>query len=248
MKTLLMSVRWMAVGLLLCSLQGVPGFRTGAVFQGQARSEKSGRTWDLTLTITAMAPSGVLRGEAAWPSLGSVNEIRGMSAGRTLTFEETGYIKQGGAHLQVEYALIQDGDTLKGRWIEPGSDWGTLELTARGQVRPTEPLALFVVKMKFTGKVTSARSADFPATIEIVEIDTATGNFNGTITWPTLNSVNRIDGKIDGRNITFKETQYIQRGGAHLNCEYQLVLQGTSLTGPWQEPGYDQGQTILTRE
>jgi hypothetical protein len=63
-----------------------------------------------------------------------------------------------------------------------------------------------------------------------------------------LNSVNRIDGKIDGRNITFKETQYIQRGGAHLNCEYQLVLQGTSLTGPWQEPGYDQGQTILTRE
>jgi len=223
----------------------------GAFYEGKAVSDHSGRTWPVKLKVVAVDASGAFRGELDWTSLGSLHEIRGTSAGLTLTFREVAAIKRGGAHLNCEYALIVDRNLLRGRWIEPGADEGTIELAATGLPPPRSEIVqppAFSSGMVFEGSVVSTRSGrSYQATIEIAAIDPSTGVFQGAITWPSLNAVNRIDGRISQHTISFKETQYIKQGGAHLNCEYELVLDGASLRGPWREPGNDEGTVALTR-
>jgi len=81
----------------------------------------------------------------------------------------------------------------------------------------------------------------FPMVVTIVSIDNAAGNFAGEVSWPSLNSVHRIEGRLAGNTITFKEVSHIKKGGAHLNCEYAMVIDGRSLDGRWVEPGRDRG-------
>ncbi len=85
----------------------------------------------------------------------------------------------------------------------------------------------------------------WPSTLKITSVTQATGDFSGEITWHTLNSVNRVDGKITGNRMNFKETQYIRRGDAHLNVEYTLTFENNTWKGTWVEPKVDRGTILI---
>jgi hypothetical protein len=95
------------------------------------------------------------------------------------------------------------------------------------------------------GSVLDKKNKQFSTSIRIEAIDTNTGNFSGDISWPSLNSIHRIEGRLAGNTITFKEVSHIKKGGAHLNCEYALVIDGSSVDGRWVEPNRDRGTVQL---
>jgi hypothetical protein len=226
-------------------------FHQGLVFEGEARSDDSGRTWPVQLSITSFAATtGQFGGEMTWPSLNSIHRLEGRIWGSTVTFKETGYIKQGGAHLNCEYALILEKNILKGRWVEAGGDRGTLRLQLRSTgAGGSQSDSEIYDGMIFKGEVKSTNSnRTWPASIKIAGIQQSSGDFDGEISWPSLNAVNRIVGKIMGKRIIFKETAYIKQGGAHLNCEYDFIYDGNTLQGVWTEPGADSGTAIFQRQ
>ena len=87
----------------------------------------------------------------------------------------------------------------------------------------------------------SVTKKKYTATIEVEKLNAKDGTFVGRLNWPNLGSIHRIEGKIAGGQLTFKETAYIKKGGAHLNCAYALKRKGDTLTGSWEEPGKDKG-------
>ena len=91
------------------------------------------------------------------------------------------------------------------------------------------------------GFAADKKNKNFPMVVNIASIDEGTGNFSGDVSWPSLNAVHRIEGRLTANTITFKEVSYIKRGSAHLNCEYALVIEGGVLDGRWVEPGVDRG-------
>jgi hypothetical protein len=99
--------------------------KNGAVFRGEV-TDKKGSVFPSSFRITSLnGATGDFSGEVSWPSLNAVHRIEGSIKGSTMIFKETGYIKQGGAHLNCEYAFVFDGQTLQGRWIEPRVDYGS---------------------------------------------------------------------------------------------------------------------------
>lgn len=89
------------------------------------------------------------------------------------------------------------------------------------------------------------KNKNFPVTVKIESIEETTGNFSGEITWPSLNSIHRIEGRIHEHTVTFKEVSHIKKGGAHLYCEYAMVIDGKSMEGRWVEPERDRGTIQL---
>jgi hypothetical protein len=96
------------------------------------------------------------------------------------------------------------------------------------------------------GEVIDRKGSKFPSQIRIVAVNDQTGDFVGEVAWTSLNSVHKIEGRIKGNTIVYKETMYIKQGSAHLNCEYALVYDGQSLQGRWVEPGVDAGSAFYT--
>ena len=94
--------------------------------------------------------------------------------------------------------------------------------------------------------ISTPKRKTYSATIEIQRVNARDGSFVGQLTWPSLRSIHRIEGKITKDALTFKETAYIKKGSAHLNCSYQLKKSGGKLVGTWQEPGVDQGTITIT--
>jgi hypothetical protein len=82
---------------------------------------------------------------------------------------------------------------------------------------------------------------NYPMVVNIVSMDYGTGSFTGEVSWPSLNSVHRIEGRLASNTITFKEVSQVKKGGARLNCEYAMVIDGKSLDGRWVDPGRDRG-------
>lgn len=93
----------------------------------------------------------------------------------------------------------------------------------------------------FKGEVADKKGSKFPSTLRITSVDDVSGDFVGEVSWPSLNSVHRIEGSIKGSTVVFKETKHIKQGGAHLNCEYAFVFDGQTLKGRWIEPNVDFG-------
>ena len=89
------------------------------------------------------------------------------------------------------------------------------------------------------------KNTNFPMIVKIVGVDEGSGNFTGEVSWPSLNSVHRIEGRINGHTITFNEVSHIKKGSAHLHCEYALIIDGRSVDGRWVEPGRDRGTVQL---
>lgn len=48
------------------------------------------------------------------------------------------------------------------------------------------------------------------------------GSFNGYIDWKRLKSVHKIEGRLEGDKLTFKEVVIFKKGDAPLGCEYTL--------------------------
>ncbi len=67
----------------------------------------------------------------------------------------------------------------------------------------------------------------------------AGGDVHGEVAWPSLDSINQIDGTFGNGTLTFKESAYIKKGGAHLNCVYTMKYNNLSnnFEGTWYEEG-----------
>lgn len=65
----------------------------------------------------------------------------------------------------------------------------------------------------------------------------ADDKISGQIEWPSLDSIHQIEGHKTATGITFTETGYIKKGGAVLNCIYNLNSEGDSFTGTYGESG-----------
>jgi hypothetical protein len=82
----------------------------------------------------------------------------------------------------------------------------------------------------------------WPAEIRIASIDAASGRITGEIDWPSLSTLNAIEGQWQGSRLTFTETAHLKGSSAHLNVTYDLEVKGASLSGTWTEPGKDSGK------
>ncbi|MDQ5985085.1 MAG: hypothetical protein CSYNP_00789 [Syntrophus sp. SKADARSKE-3] len=222
------------------------------MFSGEVKSARSGRIWTPNLKINNYdSLSGNFEGQIEWPSLNSIHKIEGQIIGARFTFKETQAIRSGGAHLNCEYAGIIVKDTVEGNWIDNDSDQGTFRLSAKssgkmfnsGATVDSDLLINF-----FTGEVRSTRGGVWKANLRFTVYDPASGNLEGELEWPSLNSIHKISGRMMGNRISFKEVDYIKRGSAHLNCEYTARYERGVMTGKWVEPGADQGDFQFSKK
>jgi hypothetical protein len=75
--------------------------------------------------------------------------------------------------------------------------------------------------------------------IKFSPVDRDTGEFEGAIEWPLLESTHKIEGKREGSKITFREVEHIVKGHAPLNRVYNLVLSpdNREYVGTWKDEG-----------
>jgi hypothetical protein len=220
---------------------------TARIFSGEAKSAKNGRTWAVNLKIIDHnILSGNFVGQIEWPSLNSIYRIEGQLIGARFTFKETEAIRQSSAHLNCEYAGIMAKDAIEGNWIDAGHDQGTFKFTLKTSdeihksipdVKATNDLLIAL----FSGNVRSTKEGVWKANLRFTAYEPASGNLEGELAWPSLNSIHRITGRMIGNQIFFKEVDYIKRGSALLNREYTARYKHGVIIGQWVEPGADQG-------
>lgn len=72
----------------------------------------------------------------------------------------------------------------------------------------------------------------WPMRVQLVSFDKSTGQVIGQLEWPTLNSIHKIVGNVVGNKLIFRETEFIKKGKAALNCEYTMTASSlTTLDG-----------------
>ncbi len=224
---------------------------TNQVYSGEANSQKSGNKWQFNLVFKVLdKTNNLITGEIEWPSLNSVNLIKGNVEGKILNFSETEFIKKGGAVINTNYSLIENGDFMTGSWNYYNKDNGEFSFS----LNPTESdLSSFSDLQKrviqfaqnnsvVTGIATSDKSnKEWPFNLIINSFDKLTGKIVGQIEWTTLNSINRIIGNVTSDSFTFSETDYIKKGGAVLGTDYVLYLKKGKITGSWKDGNSDFG-------
>ena len=100
----------------------------------------------------------------------------------------------------------------------------------------------------FSGKAISGKSGkSWPVNVKIVSCNQSSGAVVGEIEWTSLNSIHRIEGKLINQQFRFKEVAYIKKGGANLNCEYLVTVNGDQMYGTWSDPSSDKGTIRLTK-
>ena len=219
---------------------------TGMGFSGNFKSSKSGKDWTARMNIGSYdSYSGNFTGQIEWPSLNSVHKIEGQLVGSRFTFKETQAIKRGGAHLNCEYAGIFTQGVVEGNWIDANFDKGTFRIAAKsgGDSIPPQSAAPMddLTLAQFAGDVKSTKGRSWKANLRFTTYDPNTGNLEGEIEWPSLSSIHKIVGTMNGNRISFKEVSYIKRGSAHLNCSYDARYDRDRISGQWMEPGADRG-------
>jgi hypothetical protein len=70
----------------------------------------------------------------------------------------------------------------------------------------------------------------------------------GQIEWTSLNSINKIVGQLSGSRLTFKEVEYIKKGSAVLNGEYDASYSNDEISGTWSDPSSDKGTFRLSKK
>jgi hypothetical protein len=99
----------------------------------------------------------------------------------------------------------------------------------------------------YSGQVVSAQSGkSWPATLKILSYDSKSGRVEGELNWTNLGSVHKIVGQLSDSRFTFRETEYIKQGGAHLNCEYNATVNNGIISGNWKDADLDNGTFQLT--
>ncbi len=90
----------------------------------------------------------------------------------------------------------------------------------------------------------------WPCRLTINEYDPDSGAVKGRLEWPSLKAVHEIAGTFKGGVLEFKETKFVKRGDAVLNCVYTLrpelaeSWKNGTLKGSWRNPNSDRGGTI----
>jgi hypothetical protein len=87
-------------------------------------------------------------------------------------------------------------------------------------------------------------SKKWPFNLRLNYLNQSTGEVIGEIHWTSLGSVHKIVGTLYGNRLRFKETEYIKRGGADLNCTYDLSLSGKRMQGRWWNEGNKPGGSV----
>ncbi|MBK6589568.1 MAG: tetratricopeptide repeat protein [Acidobacteria bacterium] len=113
----------------------------GEPMSGEARETqgpRGNRTWPFTLRITSYDPAtGLVVGEITWPSLQSVNRVRGNFSGNTLALTETEAIKAGSAHLNVGYTIVISESGATGKYSDHADNTeGTVRMPASAETEP----------------------------------------------------------------------------------------------------------------
>jgi hypothetical protein len=80
----------------------------------------------------------------------------------------------------------------------------------------------------------SSSSEVWPFRLKFNSFDESSGEVVGELEWLTLDAVHRVEGKLSGTTLVFKETEYIKQGNAALNCVYTMSPSGKAMTGTWK--------------
>ncbi|MGQ0698793.1 MAG: hypothetical protein ACT4PZ_11195, partial [Panacagrimonas sp.] len=100
-------------------------------------------------------------------------------------------------------------------------------------------------RAQWTGE-SEGRSESWPMRVRLVSFDRSTGKLSGEVEWPTLDSINKIQGELVGNELIFKETEFIKKGKTILGCVYTLEVQSQLyLAGRFQCGETDFGVTTL---
>ena len=223
---------------------------TGTVFSGTVKSSKSGKTWPAILKIISHNPtSGSMEGELHWTNLGSIHKIAGQLSGSRMTFKETEYIKKGGALLNCEYDASFSNNVISGSWTDLKSDNGTFQFNKQGDIPDDGGIVNDLTNNVYSGFAKSKNSGKtYPAILKIVSFNAATGSWEGELQWTSLRAVHKVVGQLSGSRMTFKETEYIKKGGANLDCEYDGSISNNVYSGVWSDPKSDRGTFTLNKE
>jgi cell division protein FtsB len=108
------------------------------------------------------------------------------------------------------------------------------ELTALGKGDRALLVSILTSKKVYEGTVNGTRES-WPYKLKFTHYDPKTGELQGSIEWPTLNSINLVKGKIAGNQIVFSETDYVKKGDSLLDSTYIVAFDKTTnkLTGYW---------------
>jgi hypothetical protein len=107
--------------------------------------------------------------------------------------------------------------------------------------------AFLAAKGRCVGQASEGETV-WPCVLTVTEFEPATGKFRGTIQWLSLNALHAIEGQLGPETLTFRETKFIRRGNAMLECVYTLALKTGvhdnptgRLRGTWTHPGGSRG-------
>ena len=101
----------------------------------------------------------------------------------------------------------------------------------------------------YSGSAKSSNSGrSWPAILKIVNYNPTTGSLEGELHWTSLGAIHKIVGQLSGSRITFKETGYIKRGSADLNCEYDASFTNNQISCSWTDLKSDKGTFQFNKE
>jgi len=194
----------------------------GIYYSGVATRSRDRQAWPFKLTLIGPDIDGSINGQIEWTNLNSISKIEGSKTTTGVTFTEVNYIKKGNAILDCRYDLTPNGNSFTGTWSCLDGQQG--DITVNPSSISTE---------YYSGVATRSRDRQaWPFKLTLIGPDTD-GSINGQIEWTTLNAIHLIEGSQTASGITFRETAYIKRGNAVLNCRYYLKPDGSSFKGTW---------------
>lgn len=85
--------------------------------------------------------------------------------------------------------------------------------------------------------------------IHFLNFDSSSGKFSGELTWLSENAIHKIEGKLNGYQLTFKETDYIKRSQTMLlGANYNLLPEDSDkYSGTWKDDEHKISGTILLK-
>ena len=250
MKRIIVLVNVLMFFMLLFVNVGLAEVVQGSTYAGLVKSSKSGKSWSAVLKITKYdQKTGNIEGELEWPQLYSRHKIVGNVLDSKLFFKETVYIKKGGAFLNCEYNATMTDKIISGTWTYLTEDQGSFQLNRQTIPAAKVIPALDLTKTAWSGVVKSSKSGkSWNAILTFVKHDKASGKLEGKLEWTSLASVHKVVGQLNDTRISFKETEYIKKGSAFLNCQYTASLINNIISGSWGDPHGDKGTFKLTKK
>lgn len=94
---------------------------------------------------------------------------------------------------------------------------------------------IFAALPTLSGEARTQSQVD-PFKLTIKSYDSNSGKWTGEMEWPTMDSLHRVEGKINGANVSFTETERIRKGKAMINVKYQMQLDNAEkkINGTWR--------------